>query len=294
MYQVPYYPGCTLSTKALDLDQSARACAWALDIELAELPDWTCCGASFPQYVDSLMPLIASFRNLAYAKEQGDKLVTICSFCYNVLKRTNRVALDDLEKRDKINDYLERDFDYRYEGEVDVIHFLELLRDEVGFDELRKKVKAPLEGLKVGAYYGCYLLRPYKELGLDNMERPTIFEDFLEAIGCEPVIYPYRTECCGAYLVVSSPEVVIKCCHSILESARKRGADALTVTCPLCFYNLEGKQKDIAREYTDFKPIPVFYFTELMGLALALEPEKCGLEKHTVDPTKLLSSKGIR
>jgi heterodisulfide reductase subunit B len=162
------------------------------------------------------------------------------------------------EKLEKINDFIEK----KYTCNVKVQHFLEILRDSVGFEKVRKKVKRNLN-IKVAPYYGCMLLRP-TEIGLDNPEEPKIFEDLLQSLGCEVVDFPYKTECCGSYLIASSPKVAARCSAKILNSAMKNGADVVAVTCPLCHFNLDKKQKRQGAK------ISIMYFTQLLAIALDL------------------------
>lgn len=302
--KIPYYPGCTLHERALDFDVSARECARALGVELEELPIWTCCGAVFPLTTDSVMEILAGVRNLAYARRLGDKVVTLCSFCYNVLKRTNKVMRDDPEKREKANLFLRADTEAReniesylktdYEGEIDVLHYIEMLRDVVGLDEVAKRVKTRLEGLKVAAYYGCMLLRPADEMEFDpNPEQPTVFEDLLEALGCEVVDFPMKTECCGGFQIVRDEELAVSCSQTVNVSAIKRGADVIVTTCPLCRYNLDKKQKEISERVRDFKTIPVVYFTQLLGIALGIDEEHLDFSDNYVDPRPLLAEKSL-
>jgi heterodisulfide reductase subunit B len=165
-----------------------------------ELSEWNCCGASFPLTPDNIMGLSAPVKVLAQARKAGDTVMTLCSVCYNVLKRTNKVIRDDTDRRDVVNGFIEEDYD----GSIDVLHFLEVLRDRVGFEKVKEAVKRPLEGLKAGAYYGCMLLRPFEDMGIDNCEDPTIFEDLLKALGCEPVGFPNKIECCGSHLALGN------------------------------------------------------------------------------------------
>ena len=188
-----YYPGCTLKTKAKDLDAYGRRSAEALGITLEELPEWQCCGAVYPMAKDEIATKLSSVRALVSARDLGNDLVTLCSACHHVIKRVNGDMKNDDNVRLKVNNYLQ--LETPYEGETKVIHYLEMLRDVVGFDELKKKVVNPLKGRKIGAYYGCMLLRPSKEMQFDNPENPTIIEDFIKAIGGTPVIYPFRNEC---------------------------------------------------------------------------------------------------
>ena len=256
-----YYPGCTLKTKAKQLDEYARKSAQALSVSLEELPEWQCCGAVYPMATDEIATKLSAVRALASSKELGNELVTLCSACHHVIKRVNHDMAENADMRGKVNRYLE--LDEAYEGETHVLHYLEMLRDRVGFDELKKKVTNPLTGRKIGAYYGCLLLRPSAEMQFDNPENPTIIEDFLEAIGAEPVIYPYRNECCGGYVVVEDKQATKKMCDHVLASAEKKGAQAVVTACPLCRYNLD--QNSVGHN------VKVHYFTELLAEALGVK-----------------------
>ena len=296
MAKVAYYPGCALTERSSHLDHSARDAALGLGFELEELETWTCCGAVPPVSSERIMNLVAPARILKGVRDSGRReLVTICDFCYNTLKRTNHGIRNDEVIRKRINAFLADDEPDRtyiesdsgpwvdYQGEVDVLHLLEYLRDVIGYANLSESVTRPLTGLNLAPYYGCVLLRPEKEIRLDNPENPTIISDFTTALGAGLVRYPYRTECCGSYLSVSSPEASTRLCHRIISSARAAGADGLVVSCPLCFYNLDSRQKAIEEAYPDFRPMPVFYFTQLLSLALGNGPEKQGFDRHHVD-----------
>jgi len=284
-----YFPGCTLYTKAKNLDQAARDCSKLLGFELKELPNWTCCGAAFPLATDNLMALLPPYRILANAREQGTTLTTLCSVCFNVIKRTNRLIQRDGEKRDKINNFIEKN----YQGDLRVLHYLEILKQEVGFPQLKEKVKRPLSGLKAAAYYGCMLLRPFEEMEFDDKERPTIFEDFLEILGATAVDFPYKIECCGSFQSVGSPDIATECSYKILISAIKNGAEAMVSTCPMCTFNIDHKQSDIKEKYLGFQSVPVFYFTQLLGIAMGLDYRTLGFDQNAVDPLPLLQKKGL-
>jgi len=284
-----YFPGCTLNTKAKNFDQTARNCSRLLGFELKELKNWTCCGATFPLATDNIMALLPPSRILATAREEGTALTTLCAICFNVIKRTNRLIQGDGEKRDKINNFIEKN----YQGDLQVLHYLEILKQSIGFPQLKEKVKKPLAGLKAAAYYGCMLLRPFDEMGFDDKERPTLFEDFLEALGAKAIDFPYKIECCGSFQSVGSPDVATECAHKILSSALKNGAEAMVSTCPMCTFNIDHKQSDIKQKHSDFKPIPVFYFTQLLGMAMGLDYQTLGFEQNAVDPLPLLKEKGF-
>ena len=257
-----YYPGCTLRTKAKDLDVYARASAAALGIELKEIEDWQCCGGVYPLGSDEIATKLSSVRALNAAKEKGQDLVTMCSACHHVIKRVNDDMRNVEDIRTRANNYME--LEEPYAGETEVLHFLEVLRDRVGFDELKKKVTNPLTGRKIGAYYGCLLLRPSKLLSFDDPENPAIIEDFIRAIGAEPVIYPYRNECCGGYISLKEKDLSKSMCEKIMASAEGFGAEMLTTACPLCLYNLNK---------TTGASLPVVYFTELLAEALGVKDQ---------------------
>ena len=256
-----YYPGCTLRTKAKNLDRYARRSAEALGITLAELPDWQCCGGVYPMAKDEIATKLSSVRALATSKELGQDLITLCSACHNVIKQVNHDMQTDTDIALRVNNYL--GLETPYGGETKVIHYLEMLRDVVGFDNLAKKVVNPLKGKKIAAYYGCLLLRPGKVLQMDDPENPTIIEDFIRAIGAEPVIYPYRNECCGGYVTLEDKPLAQKKSNAVLESAESFGAEMVLTACPLCLYNLNknGTEHDL----------PVLYFTELLAEALGVK-----------------------
>ena len=256
-----YFPGCTLKTKAKDLDAFARASARALGFELQELPDWQCCGAVYPMAKDEIATKLSSVRALVSARDRGEELVTPCSACHNVIKQVNHDMQSDADIALRVNNYLK--LDTPYNGEATVLHYLEVLRDRIGFDELKKKVTNPLTGRKIGAYYGCLLLRPGKVMAMDDPENPRILEDFIRAIGATPVIYGMRNECCGGYLTLSDRAVAEKRSHAVLADAAAKGADTVVTACPLCLYNLKKNGGHDA--------LPVVYFTELLAEALGVK-----------------------
>ena len=255
-----YYPGCTLKTKAKELDLFARASAEALGFTLAEIPDWQCCGGTYPMARDEIATKLSSVRALIAARDVGQPLLTLCSACHNVIKQVNHDMATDARIADHVNRYLA--LDVPYTGETQVVHYLEVLRDMVGFDTLAGKVVHPFTGKKIGAYYGCLLLRPGAVLEMDDPENPKIMEDFIRAIGAEPVIYPMRNECCGAYVTLENPAIPAKKSGAILDSADDAGAGILVTACPLCRYNL-------ARHAAGHRST-VCYFTQLLAEALGV------------------------
>lgn len=258
-----YYPGCTLKTKAKDLDRYARKSAEYLGVTLEELPEWQCCGASYPMARDEIATKLSSVRALMSAKELDHDLVTVCSACHNVIKQVNNDMKNGGNTAKKVNNYLNPEVEYN--GETNVIHYLEMLRDKIGFDVLSKAVRKPFAGKKIAAYYGCMLLRPGKVMQMDNPENPSIMEDFIRAIGGDPVIYPYRNECCGGYITLEDNCIAEKVSGKVLSSAQENGAELILTACPLCLYNLTKCGPE--------NKIPVYYFTELLAEALGVKNE---------------------
>ncbi len=257
-----YYPGCTLRTKAKALDVYARESARLLGFELEEIENWQCCGGVYPLGNDEIATKLSSVRALNEAKEKGQELVTLCSACHHVIKRVNDDMRNVEDIRQRANNYMQ--LSEPYAGETNVLHYLEVLRDRVGFEAIKEKVVNPLKGKKIGAYYGCLLLRPGRIMAFDNPENPTIMEEFIRAIGAEPVIYPYRNECCGGYISLKEKELACSMCEKIMDSAAGFGADLLITACPLCLYNLNAGGNG---------RLPVVYFTELLAEALGVKKE---------------------
>ncbi len=259
--KVAYFPGCTLKTKAKDLDKYARLSAKALGVELEEIDNWQCCGGVFTTATDEIATKLSSVRALADAKDKNQILVTVCSACHNVIKQTNHAMNTNEEFASKVNNYLAPDMSY--DGSTNVMHYLELLRDEIGFDKIKEKVVNKLEGKKIAAYYGCLLLRPSSVMQMDDGENPTIMEDFIKSLGAQAVVYPYRNECCGGYIALENQDAAKKRSGIVTNSAKMAGADMIVTACPLCKYNLEKNGSDI----------PVVYITELLAEALGVKED---------------------
>lgn len=280
---IGYYPGCTLKNNALNFENSAKFCLEHLGVQYKELDRWNCCGTVFSLATDDLIHHVAPIRNLVRARESGfDTLLTLCAMCYNTLKRADKRVTEDPESLDIINNFMDRE-KVNYQGDVKVLHLLEFLRDEFTFKKVAAMVKRPLEGIKIACYYGCLLVRP-KGIGFDDMENPKSLENLMDAIGAAPVDFPYKTECCGAYHTVKNPELVAESAKRILTSARERGADAVVVSCPLCAFNLDHRQKEVAQSFPEFKHIPVMYFTQAMAMAFGCGVENLGLDLHYINP----------
>jgi heterodisulfide reductase subunit B len=286
-----YYPGCTLKTRANNFETSALAVMSALGINLVELPRWNCCGTVYSLAEDDLIHHVAAVRNLIRVKEQGkNKVVTLCAFCYNTLKRANLVMKDSPDKRFAINTFMDEEPDYA--GEVETVHLLQVLRDDIGWRKIAGRVKHPLKDLKIAGYYGCTLLRP-QSVAIDNVERPTILQDLLKALGSTAVDFPFATECCGAFQIVNNRDIITERTSAILGSAVKNGAEAIAVSCPLCEYNLRQTQSSTKQPQSGVPVMPTLYFTQLMALAFGLDAAVCGFEENSPETRAWLKNKGL-
>lgn len=278
-----YYPGCTMYEQAKNFEKSTLESARSLGLELEEMEDWQCCGAVYPLVTDNLFPLVSAARNLATAEKAGHDMVTLCSACHQVHKRTQHLARSDQESREKLETFMEE----KLPGKIQVRHFIEVLRDQVGFDRLAEKAGDRLSGLRVAPYYGCLLLRPEDEMQFDDPEAPRIMSHLISSVGAEPVEFPQQIECCGAYLSLNRTDLARRRVERIVAGARDRGAQVLMVSCPLCQYNLDYLQPE------DPESLPVLYFTQILALGLGLDEEVCDFDLHRLDPRRVLSGAGI-
>ena len=282
-----YYPGCSLHASAGEYDLSTRELFERLNIGLTEVPDWFCCGATPAHNVDELLSLSLCAKNLELAEQVEGDLAVACAACFSRLKFTQHT----LEENDIKRKQVEKAIDAPVKLNGHVKHLLEILAQDLGLEKLSAAVTKPLAGLKVACYYGCLLTRPPEVPNLDCVEAPTIMERVVEAAGAETVAWSHRMECCGANFTLSRPGVVIQLSNAILESAKEAGADCIMVGCPLCHGNLDIRQKEIEGVYRTEYGLPVFYITQLVGLACGLSADKLGLDALIVNPKPLLKEK---
>jgi len=291
MMKLLYYPGCTLKTSAKNLEESAFAIMNSFGHELVEMEDWNCCGVVASLSQDDLMKHLAPLRNLIHVEDQGEKkVITLCDMCCNTLKQTNLRVKENPDDLETLNLFMDRENDYK--KTVEVIHFLEFLRDEIGFNNIKKKVKNPLKDMKIMPYYGCMMLRP-REVAIDDAEEPTILTDLMNALGAEVVDNPFKVECCGSYHTIEEKELVSRRAHRITNFAIERDADAMVLSCPLCRFNLDTRGKEAEKMFQGYKQIPTYYYTQLIACALGLDSSVYGFDQHVVDPTLLLKKRGI-
>ncbi|MHA1109795.1 MAG: CoB--CoM heterodisulfide reductase iron-sulfur subunit B family protein [Promethearchaeota archaeon] len=292
-----YFPGCALKTNAKGFEETAIAVSKKLHAELVEMPDWNCCGTCHTLTTDNLMKRIAPVRDLARSAEHvkdlksTNVLTTLCSMCSSTLKIVNAEVKEEQEKLDPINWQLEYD-ELEYKGDMEVKHFLEVIRDSIGFEAVMNAVEKPLEGLKICAYYGCMLLHP-KKAQIDDEEAPTVMENLVYSLGAEVIDWPLFKYCCGSYHIVGEEGLVNTQVEKIIKGAKQRGANAIIVACPLCSYNLESQQMALVKSGKLKAPIPIFYFTQLMAIAMGLPLKLNHFEENLVDPKHLLKELGL-
>jgi len=277
-----FYPGCSLEGTARDFHKSTLAVADALDIDLQEIPDWICCGATAAHQSDQTLATVLPAQSLLAA---GSKTVAVCcAACFSRLKTANHEITSDQAIRQDIAEVLGQDYD----GRTPVKHMLEILARDVGLDEIARRVVRPLAGLKVACYYGCLLARPPEITQFDDAENPTLMDRLLEAAGAEPIDWPHRTECCGGSYSITDVGIVKSLTGEVLSMAALAGADCVAAACPLCQINLDMRQKDIEAETGRKIGLPVFYFTQLLGMAFGLDAKQLALRALVVDPDPVL------
>ncbi len=274
-----YFPGCSLHSTAKEFGDSTTAVCKALGIDLQEIPDWNCCGATSAHAINHELAVALPARSLGIAEKMGLDVVAPCAACYNRLKSAEMAMKDKGELAEKINSALAA----KYTGAVSVRPLIDPLSTPEVLEGLAGLVKKPLNGLKVAAYYGCLLVRPPKVLGFDDPEDPQSIDNIVMALGAEPVEWHYKNECCGASFALTRVDMVHKMTREVLLRAQKSGADAITCACPLCQANLDMRQAEISKKYGENYNIPVLYITELMALAMELPEARSYLGKHMVD-----------
>ncbi|NTU84491.1 MAG: heterodisulfide reductase, subunit B [Chloroflexales bacterium] len=278
--QLAYYPGCTIKASARQHEGAGQAVLRALGVELREMEEWNCCGVVHSLTSDNLIRHMAPVRVFARLRQQGaGEVTTLCDMCFNTLARANLLARRQPEQIAAIS--AASGDELSYDGGAGVLHLLQVLRDRVGLAAIRARVRRPLHGLTVYPYYGCKLLRP-SEVGIDDPETPTVLRDLMAALGATVVEGPLQTQCCGAYHVVDRDAIVAGRVAATTGQACERGAEAIVLSCPLCHFNFDALQP------LDAAPLPVFYYTQLMGIAFGLELSELGLEAHRIDLLPLL------
>jgi heterodisulfide reductase subunit B len=274
---IGYYPGCALHGSSNDYEQSLRACLGALDVQLDEMKDWICCGATAAHSLNHKLSLALPARNLAVAERDGFKqLFAPCPLCSMQLLKVKKVVGDE-RVRKELSEIVEADV----RGESEVLNLIQLF-EKVGAERLKSAVKAPLQSITAACYYGCLLTRPPDVVHFDDFEQPSSMEAIVAALGAKTVEWNYKTECCGAGMTMSNEDIVLELAHKILSNAAEHGANCLVVACPMCHVNLDMKQAAVERRFGKKLGMVVYYLSDLVGLALGLSAEQLGINRHFV------------
>ena len=273
-----YFPGCTDHSTSVEYGMSTHEVFKTLGMELVEIEDWNCCGAAATHSTNHLLSLSLPARNISKAQAaQAGPLVVPCAGCFNMLKRAEYALRNDEKKRREIEEIV----GFTYQPSQEILALVDVVLNRIGLDEVQQRVKKPLTGLKVACYYGCALVRHPKITGLDHPENPQYMDRLMESLGAQPVEWSYKVDCCGADLALTYGGIVQKMVGRIVQRAKEAGAQCLVTSCGLCQANLEMRQE---------MDLPVFYFTELMGVAFDVEKRDQWWKKHTISPKPLLES----
>lgn len=285
-----YYPGCSLEGTSKEYNLSTKETCKTLGIELIEVPDWNCCGATSAHTTNHLLSIALPVRNLISATKLGLDLAIPCCACFNRFKTSVYYTNKDKKLKEKIKNICGKE----YNENLKIDHLLGIFaRDDINAIIASKVVK-PLTSLKVAPYYGCLLVKPKNITEYENPENPQTMDNLITTIGGEPISsFAYKTECCGASLTLTNEEIVFELSNKILEDAKLRGAECISVVCPFCHFNLDAKQREIEKKFNRDYKMPIFYFTQLTGLALGIPYKKLGIDKHFVKVSELLKKKGL-
>ena len=281
-----YYPGCSAESTARDQYMSVNEVSKALDIELIEPKGWTCCGSTPAHHTDKLLSIALPAANLLMAQKMGLDLVVFCAACYNRMKVANHEIQTKPEIRKKVSESLGEDYD----GCVNVLHFVEVLLNDVGVKKLKQSFTHSLDGLKVASYYGCLLVRPHEVTNFDDPENPTSIDTLINIMGGEAIDWPHKVECCGGGFALTRTDIVVELSNSILGMAKASGAQCMAVACPMCQVNLDMRQSDIKRSKGNDYGLPVIYISQLLGLCLGINSKKLGMDKCIVSPKPIIES----
>ena len=284
--KLAYYPGCSLDGSAIEYGLSTKRTAELLGVELLEIEDWNCCGATSGHNTNKLLSLALPARNLALAEKTGLDVLAPCAACYNRFRNTEHVVRHDRKMQEKITAVIEMD----YAASNQTLSILELIVNKVGLENLREKVSQPLKAMKAACYYGCLLVRPQEHTGFDDNEDPRSMDQIMQALGAESVEWSFKTECCGAALATSRPDVGYRMIYEVIRNAREAGAECLVTACPLCMMNLDMRRRGVEKAFNERLDIPVYYITELLAIACGDSPRDVGVHRHFVEAESYLAS----
>ncbi len=288
--KLAYYPGCSLDSSGIEYGLSTRRTAAILGIELEEIEDWNCCGATSGHNTNKMLSLALPARNLAIAEKSGLDILAPCAACYNRFRTTEQAVRHDQKLKEKIEAVIEMP----YSAKQETLSIPDLLANKIGIAKIGEKVVNPLTGMKAACYYGCLLVRPIEHTGWDDAEDPQSMDQVVTALGAEATDWPYKTECCGAALATSRPDVGTKMIHDVLLNAQAAGAECIVTACPLCMMNLDMRQKAAEKAFKVKFNLPIYYITELIAIACGDAPKTVGIERHFVEAGQYLETVKVR
>jgi len=282
-----YYPGCVAKGMAHELFDSTSEVAKRLGTELMELTAASCCGAGAQNEGNPLLNVVLNTRTLAQAENQNLDVLTICSTCQGVMCQVKKQLKEDSRLFSRTNEALDK-IGLQYKGKVRVKHLLWVLIEDYGLKKLESQVTKPLTSFKVAPFYGCYILRPPEALEFEDHEKPRSLEDVIKALGAESLHFDGETKCCGFPILFFQRKTAFEMSSQYLNNAKQKGADFMVTPCPLCHISLETYQKKAQKQARIETNLPVVHFSQLIGLALGIKPEKLGFSKHMVSMLKVL------
>jgi len=283
-----FFLGCTIPYRVSSYEISARKVFPKLGIELVEMPDFNCCGLPVDPASHEMMLVLAA-RNLCLAEQQGLNIIALCTGCAATLRKVNKALKEDKELRNRINEYL-KEVDMEFKGTVEVKHFVQAFKEDVGFDKIKETVQKPLIGLKVAEHCGCHLLRPLKIMGYDDPEDPAVLKELIELTGAECLDYMDEAECCGYTIIAIDDKVALQLTREKLQHIKMAGAQALITVCPSCHLMFDMQQSRIERMFNEKFELPVLHFPQLLGLAMGFTPDELALKELRVNPSKILEA----
>lgn len=276
--EIGYYPGCALHGSSNDYEQSVRACLDKLGVQLRELDDWICCGATAAHSLNQKLAVALPARNLAIAERDGlGEVLAPCPMCSMELLKANEALARDAKLREEMASVVELPI----AGWACVLNLIQVFQ-KVGLERIRETATRKLEEFRPACYYGCLLTRPPETLHFDDCEQPNSMETMLRELGADPVEWNYKTECCGAGMTMADEDIVLELSHKILTNAADHGANCIVTACPMCHVNLDMKQADVERRYGTKHDMVVYYLSDLVGLALGLNEQALGVNRHYV------------
>ncbi|MCH7557773.1 MAG: CoB--CoM heterodisulfide reductase iron-sulfur subunit B family protein [Planctomycetes bacterium] len=288
--KIAYYPGCSLHSTGIEYDLSTKEVCRELGIELVEVKDWICCGSTPAHEYDELMSLALPAKNLALAAQtdESKQICAPCASCYSRLKFAQARLKDEKLRKD-----VEQVIDAKFPENIEILNILDVIVEKSVLETVASKVVRNLGGIKVACYYGCLMTRPPKITGKEQFENPTDMESVIETLGAETLDWNMKTFCCGASFALTQTDVVLELTRKVLADAESVGADVISVGCPLCHANLDGRQQQINNKFEASFNIPILYFTQLVGLALGIKAKDLGLFKHLTEVDDFLKEREL-